>query len=64
MFIWGAIMEDHEKMYTLLFNTITSALKQIDRLNIGNARGFLILGQKRAEDLYISSGGGEEPKED
>ena len=57
-------MEDHEKMYTLLFNNITSALEQIDRLNIGNARGFLILGQKRAEDLYISSGGGEEPKED
>lgn len=56
-------MEEYKKMYTLLFNTITSALEQIDRLNIGNARDFLILGQKRAEDFYISSGG-EEPKED
>lgn len=60
-------MENFKKMYTLLFNTITTVVDEIDKQNFGIAKDLLLLGQERAEELYISAGGKdpqEAPRED
>lgn len=56
-------MENFKNMYTLLFNTITSVVSEVDKQNFGIAKDLLLLGQMRAEELYISAGG-EDPQED
>ena len=44
---------DYKKMYLTLFNGITYALSQIDRMNFGRARDILVDSQKKAEDIFI-----------
>ena len=46
---------DYEKLYHLLFNTITDALEQLDAQNYGKAKEALISAQQKAEEIYIDS---------
>ncbi|MBQ8831232.1 MAG: hypothetical protein IJ017_06505 [Oscillospiraceae bacterium] len=46
-------MPDYQKLYTMLFNSITDALKMLDRLDILTAKEVLIEAQQKAEEEYI-----------
>ena len=46
---------NYQKMYTLLFNAITDALKQMESQNFGAAKETLITAQQEAEELYMSA---------
>ena len=46
---------DYEKMYHLLFNTITDALTQMESQNYGNVKDALISAQQKAEEIYITA---------
>lgn len=46
---------DYEKLYLLLFNAITDALKQMESQNFGTAKETLITAQQEAEELYMSA---------
>ena len=46
-------MPDYQKMYLLLFNAITDALKEIENQNYGKAAELLRKAQAAAEDIYI-----------
>lgn len=48
-------MPDYQKMYTLLFNAITDALRKIDALQVEEAKQQLILAQQQTEELYITA---------
>ena len=47
-------MSDSLKMYLLLFNAITDALKEIKNQNYGKAAELLRKAQADAEDMYIA----------
>ena len=51
----GAIMPDYEKMYLLLFNSITDALEALEDNDIKKAQLILKRAQITAEDEYIES---------
>lgn len=57
-FVWqgGVIMPDYEKLYHLLFNTITDALRRIEAGSLDAARFLLIRAQQEAEEIYIKAG--------
>ena len=44
---------DHQQMYSLLFNAITDALRELDAQNFGLAKEILIQAQLQTEELYI-----------
>lgn len=46
--------EQYKKGYLLLFNCITDALQQMERMNFGQARELLVKGQQRGEELFLS----------
>lgn len=46
---------DYEKLYHLLFNAITDALKQMESQNFGTTKETLITAQQEAEELYMSA---------
>ena len=46
---------DYEKLYHLLFNAITDALKQMESQNFVTAKETLITAQQEAEELYMSA---------
>ena len=46
---------NYQKMYTLLFNSITDVLKQMESQNFGTAKETLITAQQEAEELYMSA---------
>ena len=46
---------EYQKMYTLLFNAITDALKQMEKQNYGTAKETLITAQQEAEEIYMSA---------
>ena len=48
-------MEPYKKMYTLLFNAITDALKHIDEANYGLAAEILKRAQQEAEDRFLDA---------
>jgi len=48
-------MTDYQKMYTTLFNAITDALEQMEKLNYGSAKDLLITAQQQAEEIYMSA---------
>ena len=48
-------MEDYRKMYLLLFNAVTSALEQLEKQNLGEAKDLLITAQQKAEKIYITA---------
>ena len=51
----GTIMPDYEKMYLLLFNSITDALEALEDNDIKKAQLILKRAQITAEDEYIES---------
>ena len=49
-------MPDYGKLYSLLFNAVTDALDEIERMNFGQAKAVLVAAQQMAEEVYISDG--------
>ena len=50
----------YRKMYLLLFQAITDALKLLEKGNIWDAKKLLIQAQQDAEEVYISWNGDED----
>ena len=46
-------MVDYQRLYTMVFNGITDALRQLDEQNYGNVRLILKNTQIDAEQLYL-----------
>ena len=46
-------MPDYEKMYFRLFNRVTDALAELERLNFGAAAEILKAAQQAGEDSYV-----------
>lgn len=44
---------EYQKMYIILFNAITDALKELENLNFGSAGKILKQAQIRAEEVYL-----------
>lgn len=44
---------NYQKLYALLFNACTDAIRQLDLQNFGTAREILIAAQQYAEELYL-----------
>ena len=42
-----------EELYHLLFNAITDALEELEKLNIGKAKELLVAAQQKAEAGYL-----------
>ena len=47
-------MEDN-KLYTTLFNGITDAVRELDKLNIGSAKEILLHAQLTTEGMFIAA---------
>lgn len=50
-------MSNYQKMYSVLFNAVSDALKELDKLNIGVAKEYLKEAQFHTEEIYMSQGG-------
>ena len=50
-----ADMTDYQKMYYLLFNAITDALRLVEQGNPAAAVALLRRAQNRAEEIYIDA---------
>ncbi|NLV87052.1 MAG: hypothetical protein GX025_07525 [Clostridiales bacterium] len=48
-------MADYKEMYLRLFNSISDALKQIERQNYGEASDLLKQAQRETEEQYINA---------
>ena len=48
-------MPNYQKMYTTLFNAMTDAIENIEKLNFGEAKELLIQAQQKTEELYIDA---------
>lgn len=48
-------MVNYEKMYLVLFNGITDAVRDMEHQNYGFAMFTLMESQKKAEELYIDA---------
>ncbi len=48
-------MVNYERMYLVLFNGITDAVRNMEQQNYGCAMFTLVESQKKAEDLYIEA---------
>ena len=48
-------MPDYQKMYTTLFNAMTDAIENIEKLNYGTAKELLIQAQQKTEELHIDA---------
>lgn len=46
-------MEDYRKMYLQLFNAVTDALEEIEKMDFGAAREILVRGQLTCEEVYL-----------
>ena len=46
---------DYEKLYHLMFNRVTDALRELERGRVDTAKELLISAQQAAEELYIES---------
>ena len=53
-------MPNYEKMYHLMFNSITDALKNMEHCDYDHARLILEKAQMAAEEIYISSDNGQD----
>ena len=47
---------DYQRMYLTLFNHVTSAIRELEQMNIGQAKALLIKGQQQTEEIYLSTG--------
>ena len=52
-------MPDYGKLYRLLFNAITDALRTLDAGDTITARALLIAAQQQTEELYLEAGDDE-----
>ena len=48
-------MPDYQKLYTLLFNGITDALEDMERMDFGRAKERLMAAQQEAEEAYMEA---------
>ena len=48
-------MQNYQKLYALLFNAVTDALEEMEKLNFGRAKELLITAQQAAEEAYIGA---------
>ena len=55
-------MSEYQKPYYILFNSITDAITEIEKMNYGMAKNLLLLAQMRAEEAFISYGEEKEEK--
>ena len=55
-------MSEYKKPYYILMNSITEAISEIEKMNYGMAKNFLLLAQMRAEEAFISHGEENEEK--
>lgn len=46
---------DYEKLYHLMFNRVTDALRELERGRVDTAKGLLVSAQQAAEEQYIES---------
>lgn len=47
--------EEFPKYYTIIFNAVTDALRELDAGNPEKAKTLLIQGQQAAEDAFLSA---------
>ena len=47
-------MSHYQKMYSVLFNAVSDALGELDKLNIGAAKEYLKEAQFHTEEIYMS----------
>ena len=47
------MMPDYQKLYTLLFNAVTDAVEELEKMNLGRAKELLISAQQQAEERYM-----------
>ena len=43
----------YQKAYYMVFNSITDALSEMDKMNVGLAKQTLIAAQQAAEELFL-----------
>lgn len=55
-------MPDYEKLYHIMFNAASDALRELEDLNVGRASRLLVDAQSKAGEIYISQG--EDGKEE
>ena len=48
-------MPDYRKLYVMLFNSITDALRHLENYEFLEAKNLLIYAQQKAEDEYIDN---------
>ncbi|WP_312939477.1 hypothetical protein [Oscillibacter sp.] len=52
--------QEFPKYYTIIFNAVTDALRELDAENPGKAKALLIQGQQEAEEVFLSTFEGPE----
>ena len=52
-------MVNYQKLYTRLFNGITDALEELERMNVGRAQELLRTAQQETEEGYLEEDGAE-----
>ena len=57
-------MSHYQKMYSVLFNAVSDALEELDKLNIGAAKEYLKEAQFHTEEIYMSQDGGDAAQEE
>lgn len=55
------MVPDYQKMYSVLFNAVTDAVKSIQQGQTDTAKEILIRGQRKTEELYICGDGEDGP---
>lgn len=50
-------MVDYQKLYTVIFNTVTDALNALDEQNAGQAKEILRAAQQATKERYIDAEG-------
>ncbi len=49
-------MNEYQKPYYIVFNAVTDAVRELEKLNFGKAREILIKAQYDAEEAFVSFG--------
>ena len=49
-------MNIYQKMYSVLFNAMTDALRDMEEQNFGRAKERLIEAQQQAEEAFVETG--------
>ena len=57
-------MSNYQKMYSVLFNAVSDALGELDKLNIGAAPEYHKEAPFHTEEIYRSQDGGDAAQEE